>query len=82
MQTDEKKPNLIVLGQAIKTERKKRKLTQTQLAYLSDCNINFISQVESGKKSAQIGKVLNVLRVLGLEVHLLKGSKGIVNHVK
>ena len=70
--------SVLILGNAIKTERKKRKLTQTQLALLSDCNINFISQIEAGKTSAQIGKVLNVLSVLGLELHIKKGSTGVV----
>ena len=83
MQTNEKNnPYVLILGQTIKVERKKRQLTQTQLANLSNCNINFISQVESGKYSAQIGKVLDVLKVLGLELHITKGPNGVVDHVK
>jgi HTH-type transcriptional regulator/antitoxin HipB len=83
MQADEKCTSYVmVLGHAIKAERRKRKLTQTQLALLSNCNINFVSQVESGKISAQIGKVLNLLSVLGLELHVTKGSRGVVDHVK
>lgn len=74
--------NVLALGLAIKTERKRRNLTQTQLAHLSNCNINFISQVESGKISAQIGKVFEVCNVLGLELHITKGSRGVVDDVK
>jgi HTH-type transcriptional regulator/antitoxin HipB len=75
-------PYAFTLGHAIEAERKKRQLTQTQLAQLSNSSINFISQVESGKATAQIGKVLEVLNVLGLELHIEKGSKGVVNDVK
>jgi HTH-type transcriptional regulator/antitoxin HipB len=61
-------PYTIILGSAIETERKKRGLSQTQLAQLSQTSINFISQVEAGKASAHIGKVLEVLKVLGLQL--------------
>lgn len=75
-------PYALILGLAIEAERKKRHLTQTQLAQLSNSSINFISQVESGKATAQIGKVLDVLKVLGLQLNIEKGSAGVVNYVK
>ena len=75
-------PYATTIGLAIETERKKRHLTQTQLAELSNSSINFISQVESGKTTAQIGKVLDVLNVLGLQLNIEKGAAGVVNHVK
>lgn len=82
MQSNENNSKMLILGRAIKKERKKRQLTQTQLAHLSNCNINFISQIESGKSSAHIGKVLEVLNVLGLEIHIEKGPRGVVDNVK
>ncbi len=66
------------LGQLIKMERKARQLTQTELGSLSGTSINFISQIEAGKATAHIGKVLGVLQVLGFEFHYVRGSKGIV----
>ena len=66
------------LGQLIKMERKARQLTQTELGSLSGTSINFISQIEAGKATAHIGKVLGVLQVLGFELHYVRGSKGIV----
>lgn len=66
------------LGQLIKTERKTRQLTQTELGSLTGTSINFISQIEAGKATAHIGKVLGVLQVLGFEFHCVRGSKGIV----
>ena len=75
-------PYTIVVGSAIETERKRRDLSQTQLAQLSQTSINFISQIEAGKASAHIGKVLEVLKVLGLQLNIEKGSAGVVDHVK
>lgn len=72
----------ITLGLAIERERKNRHLTQTQLAELSNTSINFISQVESGKATAQIGKVMDVLKILGLQLTIEKGASGVVNHVQ
>ncbi len=70
--------NLQQLGHLIKIERKARQLTQTELGSLSGTSINFISQIEAGKATAHIGKVLGVLQILGFEFHCVRGSKGIV----
>lgn len=72
------KSDLKELGKLIQSERKRRCLTQTQLGEISETSINFISQIESGKASAHIGKVFRVIQVLGFELHVLRGSKGIV----
>lgn len=68
-----------LLGQIIRQERRKRSLTQTALGDLSGTSINFISQVEAGKETAHIGKVLKVLQVLGVQLEIGYGSKGLVN---
>lgn len=65
---------LVELGKLIKDERKERNLTQTQLGEISGTSINFISQIESGKATAHIGKVFRVLQVLGFEFHCKRGS--------
>ena len=75
-----KKSSIGILGEAIAAERKRRKLTQSQLADLSDTSINFISQIERGKKTAQIGKVIDVLQILGIQLVIEKGAAGVVNH--
>jgi len=62
------------LGSLIKKERKKRKLTQTQLAKLSNTSINFIAQIEKGKESAHVGKIFSVLSVLGIELLVSYGQ--------
>lgn len=78
-----KRSSLKNLGTIIRQERKKRGLTQTALGDLSGTSINFISQVEAGKETAQIGKVLTVLQILGLQIELVYGSKGlVVDHLR
>ncbi len=66
------------LGLVIKSERKNRALTQTQLGELSGTSINFVSQIESGKVTAHIGKVFRILQVLGIELHYQRGPGGLV----
>ena len=80
MKISMKKSSIGILGEAIAAERKRRKLTQSQLADLSDTSINFISQIERGKKTAQIGKVIDVLQILGIQLVIEKGAAGVVNH--
>ena len=52
----------------IKDERKKQNLTQTQLAGLCNVGLRFIVDLEAGKETCQIGKVLLVLDVLGINL--------------
>lgn len=80
MKISMKKSSVSILGDAIEAERKRRKLTQGQLADLTDTSINFISQIERGKKTAQIGKVIDVLQILGMQLVIEKGAAGVVNH--
>jgi|GEM_PF-498117 y4mF family transcriptional regulator len=71
-----------LLGKIIRQERKNRNLTQTELGDLCGTSINFISQIEAGKDTAHIGKVLKVLQVLGVQFNIVSGSKGLVNHLQ
>ena len=66
------------LATTIKEERKKLGLTQTELGALANSGINFISQLESGKRSVRLDKLLVVLNVLGLEIHIARGKNSIV----
>ena len=44
------------LGELIMHERKAQGLTQTQLAGLSGVGITFLSNLENGKQTAELGK--------------------------
>lgn len=61
---------LLLIGTKIRQERKAQSMTQTELANLSDVSLNFLSQLEQGKPSVQMDKVLMVLDTLGLSIEL------------
>lgn len=58
------------LGNLIKTIRKAQGLTQTDLAAAAGVGIRFIVDLENGKETAQLGKALNILMMLGLKVNI------------
>ena len=56
------------LGIRVRDRRKQVGLTQQQLADEAGVGLVFVSQIENGKETAQIGRVLKLLEALGLEV--------------
>ncbi len=56
------------LGQAIRKRRKELKYTQAFLAEFTGLSVTFISDVERGKPTAEVGKVIQLLHILGLDV--------------
>lgn len=56
------------LGNLVRAHRKNRHLTLETLSGLSNLSIRFLSEFERGKATAEIGKVLKALKILGLEV--------------
>ena len=56
------------LGKIIRQTRKSQGLTQSELAGLSGVGITFLSNIENGKETAEIGKVLLVANTLGLDL--------------
>jgi len=58
------------LGRFVRKERKAMGLTQADLALTSGTGMRFISDLENGKPTCQIGKTLTVLKTLGLRLTL------------
>ena len=58
------------IGQLVRTFRKKLGVTQSDLALTAGTGLRFIIELEKGKATCQIGKVLQVLQVLGIQLHL------------
>ena len=56
------------IGRIVATARRHRGLTQTQLARALGVSQNWVSEIERGKDSAQIGKILRVLSFLGVRL--------------
>lgn len=59
-----------ILGELIRDVRKSQGLTQIQLASVSGVGRRFIVDLESGKETCHLGKVLQVLSMLGLELFI------------
>lgn len=57
------------LGVLIREERLRQKLTQIDLAGISGVGITFISQLENGKETAEMGRVIRVLTMLGIDLY-------------
>ena len=55
-------------GRAVRTARKEAGLSQTQLAELCGCSQRFVSEVERGKATAELGRALKLLSALGVPV--------------
>lgn len=58
------------LGQIIRQARKTQNLTQKQLSATSGVGERFIRELEHGKTSCHIGKVLQVMTMLGVYIHI------------
>lgn len=56
------------LGRCVRAQRKAQGATQAEFASLCGVGIRFISELENGKPTMELGKVLQVLKCLGLEV--------------
>lgn len=56
------------IAQVVRATRQRHGLTQAQLAGLSGTGLRFISELERGKPSVAMNKVVAVLAVLGLRL--------------
>ena len=66
------------LGSFVRTQRKERRLTQLEVAELADVSDRFLRELEHGKPTAEIGKVIEVLAVLGYDLEpVVHGGAGV-----
>jgi HTH-type transcriptional regulator/antitoxin HipB len=63
------------IGQLIRDTRKKLGVTQKDLALTSGTGLRFIIELEKGKETCEIGKVLAILNTLGIKVTLTPPAK-------
>jgi len=61
------------LAQLIKARRRALRMRQPDLALVADVGVRFIVDLENGKPTCQVGRVLRVLQALGIT---LKASYG------
>lgn len=63
------------IGELIRSERKRQRITQLELSQAADVGRRFIVELESGKETTHLGKALKVMSVLGMTVNI-SGAKG------
>ncbi len=64
------------LGKTVREQRKAMGLTQAELALASGTGMRFISDLENGKHTCQLGKTLIVLKTLGIRLTLSSRQGG------
>ena len=64
------------LGKLIRAKRRQIGMTQAEASALAGVGVRFLSELENGKATAELGKVLLVLARLGLVVEIRPRSGG------
>lgn len=62
------------IGLAIRRYRKEAGLTQSQLAEMAGLNRTYLSDLEQGKETEQVRRILQVLKLLGVRATLQKAD--------
>ena len=60
------------LGAAIRARRKELEYTQAYHAEFTGLSVTFISDVERGKPTAEIEKVIRLINILGMDITIEK----------
>lgn len=63
-------------AEAVRSARKRHRLTQADLAGLSGTGLRFVSELERGKPTVALNKVLAVLATLGLRLQIESSPHG------
>jgi y4mF family transcriptional regulator len=56
------------LGNAIRQRRKELKYTQGNISEITGFSVSFLSDLENGKPTAEIGKTIEIINLLGLDI--------------
>ena len=62
--------NTSQLAEIVRRERKRQKVSQIRLSQLADVGVRFVRDLEDGKETVQLDKVLAVLETLGIAIEL------------
>ena len=58
------------LAEIVRRERKRQKVSQIRLSQLADVGVRFVRDLEDGKETVRLDKVIAVLETLGIAVEL------------
>lgn len=62
--------NSVEYGKFLKIRRKELGYTQVDLSDIAGVSVSFISDIERGKPTAELGKVIELSKLLGLDLYL------------
>ena len=62
--------NTSKLAEIVRHERKRQKVSQIQLSQLANVGVRFVRDLEDGKETVRLDKVLAVLETLGIVIEL------------
>ena len=62
--------NAAEFGEALRMRRKELNYTQAFLAEFSGFSVSFISDLENGKDTAELGKALYLASLIGLDIEV------------
>ena len=62
--------NTSQLAEIVRRERKRQRVSQIRLSQLADVGVRFVRDLEDGKETVRLDKVLKVLETLGIAVEL------------
>ena len=68
--------NASQLAEIVRRERKRQKVSQIRLSQLADVGVRFVRDLEDGKETVRLDKVLAVLETLGIAVELSSSGDG------
>ena len=62
--------NTSKLAEIVQHERKRQKVSQIKLSQLANVGVRFVRDLEDGKETVRLDKVLAVLETLGIVIEL------------
>lgn len=62
--------DIAAFGRQVRRQRKQLRLRQSELAALCGVGTRFVSELENGKPSVELGRAFQVAAMLGLEVRI------------
>lgn len=78
MRSQSNAPWAKTLASAVRAQRQGLGLTQVELADIAAVGLAFLYELEHGKATVRMDKVIAVLGALGLELQIGQGTRGVV----
>lgn len=68
--------NFVLIGKRVRETRKQQKITQDQLAEMTQLSVGYISHVETARKKASLSALISISNALGITLdELLTGNQ-------